>query len=642
MGNFYDDNDDLRFYVERGIDWDRLARLAEHDFTSPDGFSSTAEAVEFYTEVLDLVGRFAADEIAPRALEIDESHPRVVGGEVEHPAPLQEVLDGLAALELHGLAVPRELGGLNAPLLMFQLQSELLARADVSVCAHHGFHGGIAMAALAYSIQEGTTEFDPETSSITRTRFRECIDTIVAGEAWGSMDITEPDAGSDMAALRCRAEQQDDGSWRVYGQKIYITSGHGRWHFVIARTEKPEGGSDDPFAGLGGLSMFLVEAYSVDESGQKQRTHTTIDGVEEKLGHNGSATVAISFEGAPAQLIGRRGEGFKYMLVLMNGARVGVGFEALGVCEAAYRAAAAYAAERVSMGKTIDQHEMIADYLDEMRTHVQGIRCLAVAAGTHDEIAKKVQARLLLDPPRDPEARAALEQEERTHARRARHLTPLLKYLASEQAVHMAQRCIQIHGGAGYIREYGVEKLLRDAMVLPIYEGTSQIQALMAMKDNLMRAVTHPRSFVAAAASARWRASVATDPLERRVQRLVSQKYQAMQFLLSRLATHKLRELSSQPLGSWSESLRSFDPKRDFALAMLHAERLCVILTDVAVAEELLLQVQQHPDRADVLVRWLERAEPRCRAMLDQIHTTGLGVLKTLHPEPAALETAAK
>ncbi len=633
MANFYDDNDDLRFYVERGLDWDRLVRLPEHDFRAPDGFSDTAEAVEFYKEILDLVGSFSADEIAPRVRQLDQLHPELVDGEVAYPEAMSTLFAALNDLELHGMTLPRELGGLNAPLMLFQLQTELLARADVSICAHHGFHGGIAMAAMMFSILEGSATFDPDLPGFTEVRFREAIDSILAGEAWGSMDITEPDAGSDMAALRCRGEQAEDGSWTVTGQKIFITSGHGRWHFVIARTEDPSPG-EGAFAGLEGLSMFLVEAYGVGEDGEKRRTHTTIDAVEEKLGHHTSATVAISFEQAPAQLIGNRGEGFKYMLVLMNGARVGVGFEALGLCEAAHRAATGYARQRTSMGKTLDQHEMIADYLDEMQTDIQGIRALAMSAGYKDELAKKIDLRLRHDPPSDPEARAALQREQRQLQRRARHLTPLLKYLAAEKAVQMAQRCIQIHGGAGYTKEYGVEKLLRDAMVMPIYEGTSQIQALMAMKDNLMAAVNHPRTFVREAAATRWQAVRAPDALGRRVARLKTLQHQAIQFLLSRLAGHKLKELRHEPVGRWGTALRSFDPKRDFALAMLHAERLCVLLTDVAVAEELLEQARAHDERAPILEAWLDRAEPRGRYLLDQIQTTGLRVLQQLHGEP--------
>lgn len=638
MGNFYDDNEDLQFYLERGIDWTTLVDLSEYGGPNADGHASVAEAKEFFGEVVTLIGDYAANEIAANILELDKAHPRVENGEVVYPEAMQQVLQGLSDLELNGLNVPRELGGLNAPLMLFHLQTEILSRADVSIAAHHGFHGGIAMSALAFAIEEGTATFDPDSRTFTDVRFRELIDSILAGESWGSMDITEPDAGSDMAALRCRGEQDDDGNWFVTGQKIYITSGHGRWHFVIARTE-PQGDPDSPFAGLAGLSMFLVEAYTVD-NGEKVRRHTTIDGVEHKLGHHGSATVAISFEHAPAQLIGERGEGFKHMLTLMNGARVGVGFEALGLCEAAYRKAIAYAKERASMGKTIDQHEMIADYLDEMQADLQAIRCLAVTAGFEDEVSQKLKVRLTVDPPADPEERQAMDAERKRRAARARHLTPLLKYYAAEKAVEMARRSLQIHGGAGYMVEYGVEKLLRDAVVMPIYEGTSQIQALMAMKDNLMAAVLHPRKFLADTAATRWKAMSGGSSHARRVARLKTQQHTAIRFLLSRLASEKLKDLRNEPLSQWRQALSSFDPKRDFALAMLHAERLTKILTDVAIAESLLDQVEAHPDRAPVLERFLERAEPRCRFWLDEIQTTGLRLLRDLHGDATPQLTA--
>jgi alkylation response protein AidB-like acyl-CoA dehydrogenase len=632
MANYYDDNEDMKFYVDRGIDWEPIVRLTEYDYRSPGGYKSAAEAVSAYRDTLQFVGGFVADEIGARSAELDKAHPKLVDGKVVYPPVMTELFDKLNGLELHGLSVPRELGGLNAPMMVFQLVNELFARADVSICAHHGFHGGMAMAALVYSIVEGTTTFDRELPGIKSTRFQGMIDSILAGQSWGSMDITEPGAGSDMANLRCRAEQDSQGRWLVTGQKIFITSGHGRWHFVIARTEPVTG--TGAFDGLEGLSMFLVPAFDAEGV----RTHTSLDAVESKLGHHGSATVAISFDKAPAELIGQRGEGFKMMLFLMNGARIGVGFEALGLAEAAYRQAVAYAAQRPSMGKTIDKHEMIADYLDEMATDLQATRCLAVSAGCYDEIAQKIGIQLKLLPPADPAERERLEQQQRQLSRRARHLTPLLKYLASEKAVEIARRNLQIHGGAGYMTEYGAEKLLRDAVVMPIYEGTSQIQSLMAMKDNLMAAVRHPRTFVREAAATRWKAGTARDVHDRRVARLSSTRQQAIQFLLSRLATSKLRELRGHPLGSWTQQLQKFDPKRDFALAMLHAERLTRILVDAAVAEELLQQGRKHPDRLEVLDRWLERAEPRSAHLLHEITTTGTRLLRKLHGEEAVSE----
>lgn len=624
MANFYEDNDDLRFYVERAVDWEPIVRLTEHDFRSPDGPKSTAEAVATYQDVLGLVGGFVADEIAANWRALDAAHPKLVDGEVKYPQVMVEMFEKLGALELNGLNLPRELGGLNAPIVLLQVTNELFARADVSICAHHGFHGGMAMAALVYSVLEGSTTFDRDLPGIAETRFRHVIDDILAGRSWGSMDITEPHAGSDMANLRTRGVLGEDGVWRVSGSKTFITSGHGRWHFVIARTEEKKG--DDAFAGLDGLSMFLVPAF--DENGV--RTHTRLDAVESKLGHHGSATVGITFEDAPAELIGQRGEGFKYMLMLMNNARIGVGFEALGLCEAAYRMAKAYAAERPSMGKTIDKHEMIADLLDEMRTDIQGVRCLGMVAVQLEEVAQKIDIRLRFDPPADPAERERLEKDQKRAKRRARELTPVLKYLASEKAVEIARRNVQIHGGAGYMVEYGAEKLLRDAMVMPIYEGTSQIQALMAMKDTLMAAVKHPRSFVRESAKARWTSVSARDPLERRVAKLEVARHQAVQHLLSRLAGHKLAELRHEPVGSWGSKLSSFDPKRDFALAMLHAERLIRILADVAVAQELHAQAKRFPERTEVLERWLERAEPRTAFLLTEITTTGHRLLRSL------------
>jgi len=642
MGNFYEDNDDLRFYVERYIDWDELVRLTEYEWRSEGGFETVEEAREFYVDLLNLVGSFTADEIAPLAAEIDREKPKLVDGEVVYGPNQQAVIDGLRDLEIHGMCLPRELGGMACPFLVFSMNTEIIGRADVSVTAHHGFHGGMAMAMLMYSVTEGTTQFDRDTAQIVETRFGDGIAQIIGGEEFGSMDITEPGAGSDMARLICKGEQDADGNWFVTGQKIFITSGHGRYHFVIARTEKASG--DDAFSGLEGLSMFMVPAFERDADGKIVRTTTTLDTLEDKLGHTGSATIAISFDRSPAHLIGERGEGFKHMLLLMNNARVGVGFECLGLCEAAYRMAKAYAAERPSMGKTIDKHEMIADYLEQMKTDIQAIRSMCVYAGWREEMRQKIELKLRFWPPEDADERNRLERLVKRYKAETRHVTPLLKYYASEKAVEMARMNLQIHGGSGYMREYGAEKLLRDAMVMPIYEGTSQIQALMAMKDSLLGVIKNPRRFVRETARARW-LGVSGSGDERRVAKLQQIQNASIQFLLSRLGVNKFREIRHLPLAEWATAMKDFDPKRDFALAMLHAERLLKILTDVAVAEILLEQAAAYPERQDVLDRWLERAEPRCRYWHDEITTTGLRLLRTLREdedEAPVAEQAAK
>jgi len=637
VANFYTDNDDLRWYVSCGIDWEPVVRLTEYDYGAEDGFTNAEEAVAFYEDVLNLLGEYAADAIAPRWKELDASHPHLTpNGGVEESAVVRELTEGLNQLGVPGMCLPRELGGMNCPLMLLQIQNELLCRADVSVGAHMGFHGGIALAALVYSVMEGSTEFTLDPPAISETRFRDCIEQIAAGEAWGSMDITEPSAGSDMAALRTRGELDADGNWFVTGQKIFITSGHGRWHFVIARTE--EAASDDAFGGLKGLSMFLVSGINDDGS----RDTVQVAGVEEKLGHNASATCTVSFERAPAQLIGKRGEGFKYMLVLMNNARVGVGFESLGVMEASGKAAEAYAAERVSMGKTIDQHEMIAEMLETMQTERAACRALAMSAAWHEELSQKMQI-ALKHLPLDGTRREQMVADQKAHAKRSRFITPLLKWYAAERAVDHARSAVQVHGGSGYIREYGVEKLLRDAMVFPIYEGTTQIQALMVMKDNLLGVVRDPGAFVRRTAQLRWRSLSARDPMERRAAALSLAAQQSIQFLVSRLAAAKLKELRHVGPSEWSSVFQNWDPKRDFALAMLHADRLSSMLLDATVAELFWEQTQKDSARRVLLEQWLEAAEPRSRYNADRISKTGSRLLKKLAgsaPEAAAKQAA--
>ncbi|MEQ8279274.1 MAG: acyl-CoA dehydrogenase family protein [Deltaproteobacteria bacterium] len=635
MASFYTDNDDLKFYVEKGIDWAPIVELTEFFHRSPDGFDKAEDAVEMYRDILALVGDFSAEEIASRAAQIDREGMEMKDGEVVFCGPLQEIFDQLKALELHGLTIPRELGGQNCPLTVFYLASELLARGDISVMTHNSFHGAMAMAMLVYSLQEGSTKFDLERGVIAETRFADAIEEIRSGQAWGAMDITEPNAGSDMARLSCVAKEED-GQWFLTGSKIFITSGHGKYHFVIARTEDAKD-PDDPMAGLKGLSMFLAKAYDDTEDGRKR--YVEIDRLEEKLGHHGSATTSLTFDRSPAQLIGKRGEGFKYMLLLMNNARVGVGFESLGLCESAYRMAKAYAEERVSMGKTIDRHEMIAEYLEEMQTDIQAIRALGVTCAVNEEMAQKTK--MLLDAGFVADAdRKEHERRQKRFARKSRRLTPLLKYFASEKAVEMARRCIQIHGGVGYTTEYGGEKLLRDAMVLPIYEGTSQIQSLMVMKDVLMGVLENPRRFARKVAQTKWRAASARDPLERRVARLQALALSSQQHLLTRTAAAKFSTLKGQPVQEWPQRfLENWDPKRDFSYAMLHAERLTQQLIDEAVVEILLEQARAYPERREVLERYLERAEPRARFLHDQITTTGGRLLARLEAEDAAAST---
>ena len=631
MASFFSDNEDLQFYFDKAIDWSALAEVSELGFRHPEGHKNGKEAATFYREVIEMVGTLAAEQVAPHGAAVDREGAWLENGEAHVGAAATAVAKVFSDAELHRLCPPREFGGLNAPLLVYFLCAEMLARADVSTMTHLSFTGGMALATLVFSMKEGSTTFDQATGKIERTRFRAEIEEMTRGEAWGAMDITEPNAGSDMAQLRAVGEQDESGNWFVTGQKIFITSGHAKYHFVIARTETPKD-ANDPFSGLAGLSMFMVPAYEDRPDGTRRRW-VTIDRVEEKIGHHGSVTAALSFDRAPAELLGKRGEGFAYMLVLMNNARLGVGFESIGVMEAAYRLAKTYAEERRSMGKPIGRHEMIADYLDEMRTDIQGARAIAATAAFDEEMAQK----LALFEKTGTKVAEGATKKIAEHRRRARRLTPLLKYFAAEKAVEVARRSIQIHGGVGYTKDYAAERLLRDALVFPIYEGTSQIQSLMAMKDTLIGIMKKPQRFLRRLAQARLDGMTARDPLERRVAKVAALSLSAQQFLITRVAAGKLRTLADVPASTWRATLtKEWDPKRDFALAMLHAERLTRLLVDEAVTEVLLDQARKFPERREVLARFLDRCELRDRALHDEITTTGERILASLAEEEKA------
>jgi hypothetical protein len=275
-----------------------------------------------------------------------------------------------------------------------------------------------------------------------------------------------------------------------------------------------------------------------------------------------------------------------------------------------------------------------------METDVAGLRALGVYGAFHDEVGRKKELYGHFvggngagnGGARGPEA---LAREVRVHRANARRVTPLVKYLAAEKAVELARRCLQIHGGNGYMREFGAEKLVRDALVMPIYEGTSQIQALMATKDTLTGILRAPKELFKGMALARWRAMTARDGLERRLARLQQLVLGAEQHLITRTLATKAQTLPRLPVGSWAHAVTSdWDPRRDFAYALLHAERLTRLLADHEIAAVLWEQAQRHPERRTLLERHLDRAEPRARYLHDEITRTGRRLISSLAAAP--------
>lgn len=367
----------------------------------------------------------------------------------------------------------------------------------------------------------------------------------------------------------------------------------------------------------------------IEENGNQKR-NIEIIGLEIKLGIHASATVALNFDKSKAYLIGERGQGFKLMLLLMNNARISVGFEALGLCEAAYRKAKEYAEQRESMGKTINKHEMIAEYLDDMYTDIQAIRALAMKSAYHEEMNQRLEI-LLLTLSQNNRYIEEIKNQQRYHSKKSRELTPLLKYFASEKSVEISRKAIQILGGYGYIKEYGVEKLLRDSIIFPIYEGTSQIQCLMVMKDSMMGIIRNPQDFLQKYLRARAKQLFHPDSRVRRVAKLEIISYEVLLILLARVTALKITSLKNLRVEDWIQAITSnWDPKKDFAPALLHAERLTKIIIDKTICKILLDQAKRHLEREELFLKYLEKSELRVDFHYKEILYLGDRILKEL------------
>ncbi|MBI1945308.1 MAG: acyl-CoA dehydrogenase family protein [Deltaproteobacteria bacterium] len=644
--NFFLDNDDLRFQLSR-VDWPTLVALQEAAFADEDGFKDPAEARAFYEDVLTNLGEFIAKEIAAHEHELDAQHPVLKDGEVVPAARMKKILDQMQALGALSLTLPRRLGGSNVPILVQNILVEMITRADASVAAEFGFYSGIGQALLFYSMEEGSVEMKDGVP--VKTRFDDVVRRIAENQEWGAMVLTEPGAGSDLAQIKAKAVLAADGNWRLTGQKIFITAGHGDHHIVIARSE-----DDKAHPGLKGLSLFYVPRF-VDAQGKRckktdagARKNFELGGVEHKMGQHSAVAATINYDESHAELLGQRGHGFLGMLMLMNNARISVGFEGIGTCEAAWRMARAYADERVTMGKPIAHHEMIADYLDEMEVVIRGLRAITFDAAYHEEVSARLKVMGKLKPAPEAE-QAEADKKIRRHKRKARALTPLIKYWAGEECVRQARMCMQIMGGIGYITETGAEKILRDALVIPVYEGTSQIQALMALKDNLQAAIRNPTRFLSELATARLETLSARSDLEKGEARLRHHAMSAMQTIITRIAADKLGDVRGRPLAEWKSAfMKDWNPQKDFSFGLLHAERLTKLLTWSAVAETLVRQSNDvkgsadYEERASLALRFIERFEPRARGVVAEIEATGGSLIGRVLARPKRERGAAK
>ena len=438
--NFYLDNPDLKFNMERWVDWKSIVELKVDLDSDECPFSSVEEAIEIYTEMLaDPVGELAAQRFAPRAEEIDREGCAFEDGVVKLPEAMERNLRELSEAQLMGITLPEEYGGLNFPKTFYTAATEIVSRADVSLMNFFGLQG-IAETIALFASEELKERYLPG---------------LCSGELTGAMVLTEPDAGSDLAAIQTRAIY-DPGTdtWRIRGTKRFITNGCGDVLLVLARSEDPE-----KYGGGRGLSLFLVEKSDA----------VKVRRIEDKMGLHGSPTCELYFDDAPGYLIGRRGRGLtRYTNWLMSAARLAIAAQSLGICEAALREGIRFAKEREQFGKKIKEFPQVAEMLVNMQVYTEAVRALTYAASQAVDLQEGAE-------------RKGLKAEARRYSKLAEALTPMAKYYSTEKCIAIANDSLQIHGGSGYMKDYPIERIYRDARITNIYEGTSQIQVNWAI-----------------------------------------------------------------------------------------------------------------------------------------------------------------
>lgn len=449
MANFYTDNENLKFHLTHPL-MNRLVELKEKNYADAGKYDYAPvdfeDAIDSYDKVLEIIGEICADIIAPNAESVDHDGPQVVNNEVVYAKGTRQNIDALVQAGLFGISLPRKYNGSNFSIVPYVMSAEIVARADAGFTNIWGLQD-CAETLHEFASDEIKNEFLP--------RF-------YAG-ATAAMDLTEPDAGSDLQAVQLKATYDEvTKKWYLNGVKRFITNGDADVSLVLARSEE---GTND----ARGLSLFVYD---------RREGAMSVRRIENKLGIKGSPTCELVFKNAPAQLVGERKMGLiKYVMSLMNSARLGVGAQSVGIAEAACREAYKYALEREQFGKPIIKFPAVYEMLTNMRVKTEAIRSLLYETCRFVDFYKSftfIQNERKLEN----EERAEMKQ----YQRNADVFTPLLKLFSSEYCNQIASDSLQVHGGTGYMKDFPIERIFRDARITNIYEGTSQLQVVAAIR----------------------------------------------------------------------------------------------------------------------------------------------------------------
>jgi alkylation response protein AidB-like acyl-CoA dehydrogenase len=596
--NFFTDNPDLRFYYETVIDWKRHVPL----FAEGDDAQRPTETAASWRDVLGVAGDFIGTQVAANAPEVDRlGTPH--HGDINVSPPMAENLSGLAEMGLLGLGIPRAYGGEGMPFVVQSAVIEMLARADAATMVQYAFYMSPAAMILRFGSDAQKRRWVPQLAS---------------GQVIGWVAMTEPEAGSDVGNISTTATRQPDGTWRLNGRKQFISSGNGDVGILLARAVP---GSK----GLDGLGLFIVPKCLGDQP------NLSIERAEEKVCINGSPTCALSFENSCAEIMGAPGDGWRQITTFMNEARLAVGVQACGITQASLSAAEAYAAQRVQMKKPIREHPLVAEMLLDMQTTVAGLRALWMEAAVAYDLVRGLDARLRQLSEVDPE-RSIIEARKRRIERYLRELTPLVKYFGAEEGIRVARTGMQVFGGYGVVKDYHVERYLRDSLILPIYEGTTQIQALMATKDLLKQVLRKPGALLLPGGFSESLTRIDMDPELARLYRGALRSFSAA---LGWLMLDVGRQLGARRVAALVRGDGNLD-EGDLSYVLLSAERLTRMLAHLHIGRLLGAQARRWPARRTLARRFLQRTADVCSTDARTIMRGDRDVLDTIDSWHAA------
>ena len=595
--NFYTDNPDLEFQFEQRVDWDTLFSLASDDDKETLHVSTAKEYRKLFVDLVTQIGEVAGSTISANQIAVSKQDLVLKNGEVEYPPAITENVRLLMEVGVSTIGISGSYDGLPSPVAAELPVIEILYRACPSTYLNVTWFAPIAHIIEAFGSEEQKLRVIPRLAS---------------GEWSGNMALTEPDTGSDLGAIKTYGELQSDGNWKLYGSKRFITNGNGQVSLVLGKGKKGA-------TGLRALNLYLC--FRKNDNGTRNYDVTKL---EEKVALHGSATCELKFDGSTAELIGEEGHGFQYMLHLMNEARVSVAFQGIGIMEEVYRLAKSYCEVRKTWGRPIAQHEMIVEKLLDMEVTTKAARSLSFAAGNANSICELAARRLREDDSLTDGHREKIKEIQTKNLRRVRRLTPLVKYFAGEQAVFNARMCLQLHGGYGFTTEYPAELWLRESLIIPIYEGTTQIQALMCLKDTLKDVIRRPTSFIESALGLRFAKISERDQLRRKLARLKQELNGAIISLMVQLLKTNVRStvtgISSLRLRKMIRTIaRDVVKFENMRPALLNAERITEMKIAVCVAQSLMDDIKVDSTRAWIAERWLNKAIPRVVMLRSEI-----------------------